>query len=665
MPLPLPVLDDRDYQQLVDSMRERLPRLAPNWTDHNASDPGITLLELFAYLGDSLLYRFDRVPDRHYRAFLRLLGCAPRAAQIAITPVVFETSALVAARTLPPGVQATDALGDVAFQTGAGLYVSDARIAAVLVFSGARWEDRTSASTSFDSPFAAFGKSPRHADALYIGFDRAPAPHGSVLRLFVLCEDFAADVASWRALREEWRLGVKRSRHTCERAGRKSLAPWDHYSARVVWEYFDGNDWRPLDSLKDRTRSLSLSGPVRWYAPEAHAPGGVPGHEGKYFIRCRFVEGEYDCPPTIRGLRLNAVIASHAADVKGVLSPQRSNGAAGQRFMLQAAPASSAPVIPAVPSSLRLALVGEDGARTADWREQPDFDRSGPHARHFVLDEAGATIAFGDGRAGAVPEAGSQLIAAWKVGGGARGNVAAGTLSKARGAALGLSLTQPVGACSGAEPETLDAAKARACNAMADQRCATTADDLARLALRAPALPVARAFVVVEQHPDMECLPASGCVTVVIVPSCASNTPVPSAGLCRAVARYIEPRRPLALEVHVSGPRYTVVRVAATLTLERGAERARVFAAADAALKKFFDPLAGGPDSAGWKVGRNVYRSEVLAVLDAIPGVHHVAKLSLIADQDSPALCGDILVCANGLVTSGLHLFTAIDGAAR
>ena len=89
MPLPMPVLDDRGFQELADGMRERLPRIAPEWTDHNASDPGITLLELFAYHGDILSYRFDRIPPRLYRAFLRLLGCEPLRERTALTPVTF------------------------------------------------------------------------------------------------------------------------------------------------------------------------------------------------------------------------------------------------------------------------------------------------------------------------------------------------------------------------------------------------------------------------------------------------------------------------------------------------------------------------------------------------------------------------------------------------
>ena len=88
-------------------------------------------------------------------------------------------------------------------------------------------------------------------------------------------------------------------------------------------------------------------------------------------------------------------------------------------------------------------------------------------------------------------------------------------------------------------------------------------------------------------------------------------------------------------------------------------------AQAEAALRKFLHPLEGGPDANGWTVGRAVYRSEVLAVLDAIVGVHHVAWLQLVSGDDSPDRCGDISLCANGLVTSGEHVITAIDGAVR
>lgn len=63
MALISPILDDRTYEQLRQELVERIPAYAPEWTNHNESDPGIALLELFAYLGEAVLYQFNQIPD--------------------------------------------------------------------------------------------------------------------------------------------------------------------------------------------------------------------------------------------------------------------------------------------------------------------------------------------------------------------------------------------------------------------------------------------------------------------------------------------------------------------------------------------------------------------------------------------------------------------------
>src|ERR1700752_4593284 len=73
MPLKMPTLDDRTYTDLVREGKELIPRHAPEWTNHNASDPGITLVELFAYLTEIYLYRLDRISGANKAKFLKLL----------------------------------------------------------------------------------------------------------------------------------------------------------------------------------------------------------------------------------------------------------------------------------------------------------------------------------------------------------------------------------------------------------------------------------------------------------------------------------------------------------------------------------------------------------------------------------------------------------------
>ncbi len=91
MPLPTPILDDRSYQQLRDELVRRIPVYNPEWTDHNASDPGITLLELFAFLGENLLFRFNQIPESTRLAFLRLLQVPLRPAVPARAMLAFAS----------------------------------------------------------------------------------------------------------------------------------------------------------------------------------------------------------------------------------------------------------------------------------------------------------------------------------------------------------------------------------------------------------------------------------------------------------------------------------------------------------------------------------------------------------------------------------------------
>lgn len=130
--IELPVLDDRSYADFTGEARALIPSLAPGWTDHNPSDPGIALVEMLAWLAEIVLYRIDRVPARSYRTFLELLRgpSAPpqdgtpldvairqtiadlRGRHRAITPGDFEFLALHRWPALP-NAQALGALGTI------------------------------------------------------------------------------------------------------------------------------------------------------------------------------------------------------------------------------------------------------------------------------------------------------------------------------------------------------------------------------------------------------------------------------------------------------------------------------------------------------------------------------------------------------------------------
>lgn len=94
MPLITPVLDDRSFEDLFEELRNRIPVYNPQWTDHHDSDVGITLLQLFAALGEGLQYRFNQIPEATYVAYLKLLGIPMRTAAPAGTLLRFENKRL-------------------------------------------------------------------------------------------------------------------------------------------------------------------------------------------------------------------------------------------------------------------------------------------------------------------------------------------------------------------------------------------------------------------------------------------------------------------------------------------------------------------------------------------------------------------------------------------
>ncbi|HET6703490.1 MAG TPA: putative baseplate assembly protein, partial [Amycolatopsis sp.] len=103
MSMPMPNLDDRRFQDLVDEAKYLVQRNCPEWTDHNVSDPGVTLIETFAQMVDQLLYRLNRVPELHYLRLLDLIGVRLFPPAAARTDVTFWLSA---ARDVPVVVAA-------------------------------------------------------------------------------------------------------------------------------------------------------------------------------------------------------------------------------------------------------------------------------------------------------------------------------------------------------------------------------------------------------------------------------------------------------------------------------------------------------------------------------------------------------------------------------
>jgi hypothetical protein len=657
MPLPKPVLDNRTYDQLVAESRAQIPRLCPQWTDHNASDPGITLVDLVAWLTEQNIYRFDRPSDETLRAFVRLAGIEPRPPTVART-VVSLGNLKPAGVALPPRNQLASSAAEL-FETTSAVFASPATLVALA--SGATTLVDVTNDNMTLTAFAPFGPHPRRGHALYLGFDQALDAPGSTQSLHVWTEAWQADDDARAALIVEFDAMVDRFKHDCSCEQWKhaaASADWmRHYRVATVWEYYaGGGGWLPLEDVVDETRALSLTGFVRFTAPVGHQAGGVGP---RFYIRCRIIRGRFECPPRLVHVAFNAVGAEHALS-----RPERAVGLARGHAHAVFALSES----PVVAGEALVRLDNGAGDVQNDWREVMDWDRSGPHARHYRVTPERGEVESGDGLRAEVLPAGYTLFASFRAGGGETGNIAADTLSilpanaanvavapALGGLASALDVFQPFAARGGGPRETLRAAQARAFATVHDVDKAVTIADFERLALRTPAVPVARAHAVAGLYPGLPCYTAPGAVTLIVVPRCPLPAPMPSRAMLDAVARYLEPRRLVTSELFVAPPRYRRIVVLATLHLDCEVDADATQSHARATLDAFFDPLTGGPDGGGWPIGRTVYRSEVLALLAGLPGVHRVTEFGLRGPGDDAPRCDNIELCPYELVVPGRH----------
>jgi predicted phage baseplate assembly protein len=737
--LPLPNLDDRRWEDLVDEGRSLIPFYAPEWTDHNAHDPGISLLELFAWVAEQDLYAVNRVTDTHRRKLLALAGgVAPHPPRPAGTLLAFGLAASAPPRRLPAGleVEGDDPFGaPVRFRTLHELTVQPGRIAALLGGRPPAPADLTAAWRRGE-PLQPFGADPAPGDAFYLGFELPAAwPAGTVLRL-----GFAA------AGPDGGPTAAERERIAQEAAGRAQdcRPPWQpcgpaagpaddpptgrprHHSARLLWEVATGpRRWTRLPlgaGLDDDTRALTLDGQVVAELPEPVAPVAVAGHPRPLaWLRARLVRGAYDAPPVLRGIAFNAAEAVQAvpAVVRLRIAPgapvagtppapgglasldlqvngrgevarltfgppaagrpavrvlafdapgrwltieagavARGNGAPSQRLQV--------PRAPTVADSVHLASL-EDGAWRR-WALRVDFDASGRADAHFLLDPTSGTVTLGDGERGRTAAPGSTLLVTAALTRAGDGNLPAGAVTRLADsphnqaavpdlgalAAQLASITNVVPATGGSPAETLDAAGARAREDRERPARAVTLDDHVTLARETPGVRLARAEARANFHPGFPCLTAPGIVTVLVLPSLPAGRPAPSPGLREAVAAYLDRRRVIGTRVEVAGPVYVTVTVRATVQVCPDASGAELGDAVRDALDTFFHPLTGGPDGTGWPVGRDVYRSEVLQVIDEVPGVASVLALELVGGGSEPS-CGNLCLGPTGLVAAGPH----------
>ncbi len=611
MPLPTPDLDDRRFQDIVDEAKRLIPLYCPEWTNHNVSDPGVALIELFAWMSEMVLYRVNQVPERLYTHFLNMVGIEPFPPSVAHADLTFWLSAAVDAQVVVPvGSEVTTVLGeggDVVFSTMRDLAIAPPRLAAAMTVSdGARrtedvWDDvrfSTAGVRCFASPDLTPG------DTFCLGFRDSLA--GVVLRL-----DIDAEAEG---------IGV------------------DPTSPPIAWEVWNGEGWIPCRVFEDTTGGLNRAGALSILVPTEHEPSSI-GNLAAYWIRARLLVPTGNAPTYKASPRIKEIAASAlggtvpAEHAERLPSEQvgRSDGTPGQSFAVR-----RAPVLPRGEGEVVEVV---DGDHVTAWIEVPDFSTSGPSDHHVVWDSTTGTVRFGprirypDGSVrqhGAIPRDGAWIrVAGYRSGGGRAGNVGARTLSLMRSSVpyvTGVVNLSP--ATGGVDAETVAEAKERAPLTLRTGRRAVTADDYERLTLEA-STEVARTRCQSAQRDN-------GAVQLLVVPRVRGDVTghtiddyALSADLVERISTHLDRHRVVGTAVEISTPYYQGVSVAALVHADPGRPAALVRQRAEDAVSRFVHPLVGGPDGAGWPFETDLNAAVITQLLESVDGVDRVEEALL------------------------------------
>ncbi|MFL6332150.1 MAG: putative baseplate assembly protein [Pyrinomonadaceae bacterium] len=458
MTLRQPNLDDKTFAALVAEATKLIPRHAPEWTDHNRHDPGITFVELFSWLAEMQQFYLNRVGDESRLKFLKLLGTRPRGSTQALADVTFSGATddtLVVTR----GAKVMTSEG-VTFETMEALRVVAAQLTKVLSSSKSTLKDNTEPNGIVGLSYYAFGEDATAGRRLYVGLDRALPPREEVFLTVKLYDGYRVPLGS----------------HGDEKA---AVVP----SALVGWEYYDGEDWRPLEivaeveralgltvgdessaaagcfkykddflqlvrpsftyqhlsaeardafdaavgaagtardlrralydspfllSKGDETLMLSQSGRLRFNAPPTMAPRLVhPFEDDLYWLRATILEGTYELPPQIETIRLNTVSTAQRDTLSEAVTFD-SDGSTRQVFKTDSYLALG---------GVNLVQVREHDGRWKDWAEAEsaeDFANLGPNEEKYSIVKdrpAGVTVvSFGDGEHGRIPPEGMGVV---------------------------------------------------------------------------------------------------------------------------------------------------------------------------------------------------------------------------------------------------------------
>ena len=688
MPLSIPSLDDRRYQDLLDEALARIPVYTPEWTNFNKSDPGVTLIELFAFLTENLLYRCNLIPERNRKKFLTLLNIPLQPATSAQGLATIDNDkAPLTTVTFNDGVELR--AGQVPFFTTRGLDVLP--IEGQFYFKQAIQSPSQQVLDYYTQLYASFRGTPPQAAAQLYQAQAFPLPGGDPVSLSDTVDGYLwlallvragdqpaslyADAAREAIAGRTLTVGVVPSLPNSTAvlpAGRAAGSPapitlqFDAPSLPATGGLVDGQNrvpaYVPLNSTAttdvfSEPGVIDITLPARnglylWnnIDPLESGVNGLPPTLDDSSLNDRLITWLRVRPSGIvqadfLWLGINTVPVTQRQHIAGELLPP------GTGEPDQSASLSQAPVLP---GSVTVTVTTAQGA-ISTYMEVSDLFLAGPEVpvpdltlppgtpqpppanpNVFFLDAEAGQLTFGDGANGTRPPELSILRADYDYSVGSAGNVGVSTIQTSPVLPQGFSVDNPVRTWGGADAETAAAGEKQISHYLQHRDRLVTAYDFQTIALRTPGVQIGRVEVLANFHPELSSGSggdAPGAITLMLVPAfdpTNPGAPAPSNDFLDAVCSYLDTRRLITSEVFLRGPDYVGIWISIGVQVLPGLNAGPVTNAVKAAITSFLAPTGGGveelPDDPS-----TLFNSPQSAINDGWPLGKSVVALEIMA----------------------------------
>jgi hypothetical protein len=615
-----PNLFTRRYQDFVEIGRARLHALAPTWTDYNAHDPGITLMELLAWTSEAQLYSLSRMRRDERTAYAALLGILPGGTQPAtglIWPDPLDPASPVATYmasfVLPKytSVALADTPSPV-YRTLRDLLWMPGAIQSLVTRQGSMSIDHTTKNKRGKLVFYPFGQG---------------SAIGTTLSLSFHCRDdrglFGAGDRS--AL---WPIGVLASPFSKETGGGTgadiSAQPGSRLSAALI----AGGERFPLTIVADTSQSMLTTGVILLdlsnvltspvdFVIEFTAPEDI--------IR----------PPRVLRIETNVLPIEQSQAIDS--EEHTSNGLPGWSFTLEKPgvqfPSGSGPVV-----------IQTREPVPVDWRQCDHLSELSADDSAFEFDPDTGTVTFGNGINGRVPAAESEVLVSYQISNGAAGNIARNRHWIVTGiqGAYGTNVNPLSG---GMDATRLDDLKRSARRLIHEEHSLITAQDFVDTALKLKLFEVGRAWTL---DPPTK-TPSTGTITLIamrqrpggIEPALPPETPL----WLNSIQQLLRRSMLLGSRLRVRGPQYVPFTITATIETGTGVDPLQVKGAVMTALTTHFQLVPSSPTAHAVQPGVPVSKRDIAGLIRAVDGVNRIVEWSL-APADPT---GSVSVPANGL----------------